>query len=165
MNTNDLLHHVKFNRWATERLFDAAAALPPGEITREVGVSYGSLRGTLRHVYQADRIWFKRLLGEPTGPLAEFEPPDTLDAWRQDWMSHHDRFLAWAESLDQTGWDRVASYHDIKGNPYQTPVRQIILHLVNHNSFHRGQVVSLLRQAGHAPPGTDLIAYYRSVTG
>ena len=163
MHTNDLLHHVKFNRWATERLFQAAQALPVEQFSRDLGVSYQSVRGTLRHIYQADRIWFQRLIGQPTGSLDQYETPEELEAWKQDWETVHERYLSWAESLGDADWDQVIPYRDVRGNPYQTPARQIILHLINHNSYHPGQVAGLLRQLEQAPPTTDLIAYYRSL--
>jgi uncharacterized damage-inducible protein DinB len=71
-----------------------------------------------------------------------------LEQWKQ-----------WLTALTDT--NTVISYRDMKGNPYQSPVWQIILHLVNHGTHHRGQAAGFLRSMGHAPPVLDLIAYYR----
>ena len=76
----------------------------------------------------------------------------------------YDSLLAWEwDGEKDADWDRDVAYRDLKGNPYETPVWRIIAHLVNHDSYHRGQVVTMLRQLGHAPPGTDLILYYRTL--
>ncbi len=56
----------------------------------------------------------------------------------------------------------MIEYKDLKGNPYQSPLWQIVLHLVNHGSHHRGQVSGMLRALGKTPPPLDLIAYYRT---
>ena len=56
---------------------------------------------------------------------------------------------------------RTISYKDTKGNPYETPLWQIVLHVVNHATLHRGQVMAMFRQLGVSPPPTDLIVYYR----
>ena len=161
MNTADLLHHVKYNRWATARALDAARAMTPEQLARPMGASFGSAHGTLAHIYQADNVWFARLQGEPTGSLSVYQPPAEFDAFQQDWMALHDRFVGWGEGLKEADWKRVVSYRDSKGNPYQSPVWQIIMHLTNHDSYHRGQVAGVMRQLGHIPAPTDLIYYYR----
>ena len=157
----NVLEHVLYNRWATRRTLQSVAVLTPEERSRDLKSSYGWVQGTLTHIYQADRIWFARLQGEPTAALALFAPPAEWEAFVQDWSAHLDRFVAWAEKLDDAGWHRVVAYRDSKGNPYETPVYQILLHLTNHNSYHRGQVTVFLRQLGHAPASQDLIIYYR----
>ena len=157
----NVLEHVLYNRWATRRTLQTVGALTPEERDRDLKSSYGGVRGTLVHIYQADRIWFARLQGEPTTSLAVFAPPQEWDAFVEDWNGVLDRFVAWAEKLDDVGWRRVVDYRDSKGNPYQTPVYQILLHLTNHNSYHRGQVTAFLRQLGHVPAAQDLIMYYR----
>lgn len=157
----NVIEHVRYNRWASRRTLESVAALTAEERARDLKSSYGGVHGTLVHIYQADRIWFARLQGEPTGSLAAFAPPAEWDAFVQDWTAHLDHFVAWAEKLDDAGWRRVVAYRDTKGNAYETPVYQILLHLANHNSYHRGQVTAFLRQLGHTPVATDLIFYYR----
>lgn len=155
----DTLHHVRYNRWATARTLESVRPVTLEEFDRPIGGSYGSLRGTLAHIYMADKIWWARLHGHPTGALSEFEPPADRAAWEQEWLAMLDRYNDWAPTAD---WNQVISYRDTKGNPYQSPIWQILLHLTNHDSFHRGQVSNMLRQIGHAPAPQDLIVYYRT---
>ncbi len=162
MNVTDLVHHVRYNSWATRRVVESVRALEPELYSRDLKNSYGGIEGTLAHIYQADQIWFARLLGRPTGSLAEFQPPAKREAFEQEWLALLDRFVGWAEGLSEADWSRVVSYRDTKGVTYETPLWQIILHLTNHNSYHRGQITTLLRQLGATPAGTDLILYYRS---
>ncbi|HZS49372.1 MAG TPA: DinB family protein [Bryobacterales bacterium] len=163
MNTTDLVHHTRYNAWATARVLESVRGLTPDQYTRGLGNSFGGIQGTLGHIYQADRIWFKRLAGEPTGSLAEFQPPAGRDAFEKEWLSVLDGYVSWAEKLSASDWDRVIQYRNTKGAALENPVWQIILHLINHDSYHRGQVTTMLRQLGANPVSTDLIAYYRSL--
>jgi len=160
---NDFLHHVRFNRWATFRTLDSVRPLSADVLAKDLQGSYGGVRGTLAHIYMADKIWWARLMGHPTGALSEYEPPADKDAWEQQWRQLLDGYVTWAEGLPEAEWGRVIAYKDVKGNPYQSPTWQILAHLANHDSYHRGQVAAMLRQLGHTPVGTDLILYYRGL--
>ena len=158
---SDFLHHLRYHRWATARTLESVRPLTADELARNLDASFGGVYGTLTHIYQADKIWFDRLMERPTGNLAAYEPPAELGALEKDWDLLYGRYISWAEGLSETDWRRVIAYRDTKGNAYQNPVWQMVVHVVNHGSYHRGQVVSLLRQLGHKPVGTDLITYYR----
>lgn len=163
MTVSDLVYHTKYNAWATGRVVESVRALTPEQYTRELGNSYGGVQGTLSHIYQADKIWFARLMGKPTSSLAEFQPPAERDAFEKDWAALLDGYVTWAQGLSDTDWDRVVHYRNVKGVALQNPIWQIILHLTNHDSYHRGQVTTLLRQLGQTPVSTDLIYYYRDL--
>lgn len=157
---SDLVLHLRYHRWASRLALEAARRLSPEERARALESSFPGVLGTLSHLYFADLVWFARLKGEP-GPAR----PEALalEALEGEWLPLLDRYVAWAESLDERGWNRAVAYKDLAGRSWETPVRQIILHLVNHGSYHRGQLATLLRQLGRTPPQTDLIAYYRTL--
>jgi len=155
----DTLHHVRFNRWATARTLDSVRPLSPEELDRPIGGSYGTLRATVGHIYMADSIWWDRLQGRPAD-LSRYEPPADRAAWEEQWLALLDQYIEYAQAAD---WNQTIAYQDTKGNPYRNPVWQTLLHLTNHDSFHRGQVSNMLRQLGHTPTPQDLIMYYRSL--
>jgi len=128
-------------------------ALPEEQLRRDLKSSHGGLLDTLGHIHMADRAWLYRVLGQP---LEKPEGPIETE-----WPRIQQRWEAWAESLSDADLERLVAYHDLKGNPHQTPVWQIVLHLVNHATLHRGQAMAMMRQLGVAPPPTDLIFYYR----
>jgi len=163
MNVTDLVYHTKYNAWATGRVLEAARPLSAEQYSREAGNSFGSVQGTLSHIYQADKIWFARLTGKPTSSLAEFQPPAEREAFEKDWLALLDGYAAWTQALTGEDWDRVIHYRNVKGVALENPIWQIILHLTNHDSYHRGQVTTMLRQVGAKPVSTDLIAYYREL--
>jgi len=160
MDIEALVMQLRYSAWATRRVLESSAALTPEELQRDLGSSYGGVHGTLTHIYQADAIWWDRLMGASTADLAKYTPGANFS----EWLPLHDRYIQWAEGLTPADWDRVAAYRNVKGEPFQTPVWQIVLHVVNHATYHRGQLTTMLRQLGRIPVGTDLIMYYRALS-
>jgi len=155
--------HLDYTTWASARLLEAAGKLSPEELTRDFGTADKSVVGTLAHVFAADRVWMTRIQGQPPAKfisdadrdlaLLNREWPALLEVWRQ-----------WAGGLTGENITSVVSYKDLKGNPYATPWWQIVLHVVNHGTHHRGQAAGFLRAMGHVPPPLDLMAYYRTLS-
>ena len=160
MTAEELRQHVFYSGWASRKLLDAALELSEEQQRREFDVAHKTLLGTLEHIFFADRIWFARTVDARviSGGFGEFAPGDTLVT---AWPTLHKRWEDWASALSHQDILRNVDYKDLKGNPYRNPVWQIVLHVVNHATLHRGQAMSLLRQLGVAPPPTDLIFYYR----
>jgi uncharacterized damage-inducible protein DinB len=155
MTPEEIQLHFSYSGWASHKLLDAALVLSDEEQRREFGVSHKSLRGTLEHIFFADRIWFSRVV-DPT----VLESNETLEI---AWPQIQKRWEDWAAVLTDREIARDVDYKDLKGNQHRAPVWQIALHVVNHATLHRGQAMSLLRQLGVAPPPTDLIFYYREI--
>lgn len=163
MDTQALVLQVRFNGWATRRVLESAAKLNADELHRDLGNSYGGVHGTLTHIFQGDSIWLDRVNGVPTGSLAAYAPDPDFAVFSQRWLAVLDRWVSWAEGLDAAGWDRVVAFRYVKGDADSQPIWRMTLHAVNHATYHRGQVTTMLRQLGHEPIGTDLIKYYRSL--
>ncbi len=157
-----LLTHLDYTRWASARLVDAASKLTPEELTRDFGTADKNVLGTLVHVYAADRIWMARVKGEPPARFIDPEKDMHLSVLQNDWPKLLDEWTAWAKSLNDESIRGRLAYKDLKGNAYETPAWQILLHVVNHGTHHRGQVSGFLRAMGHVPQPLDLMAYYRA---
>ena len=80
------------------------------------------------------------------------------------WRSVAEGWKAWATDKTDEDFPTEAAYHDLRGNPWRTPLWQVALHLVNHATHHRGQAAGFIRSMGHTPPPLDLVAYYRSLS-
>jgi uncharacterized damage-inducible protein DinB len=160
---DDLQLLFDFHYWARDRMLDAVEPLTPEQFTRDLGSSFRSVRDTLAHIYAAEWVWHARWLGEsPTELLPASMFPD-LASLRQTWQSHEARVRAYLDALDAAGLHRVIEYRLLNGTPGALPFWQMAQHVVNHASYHRGQVVTMLRQLGAAPPqSTDMVAFYRT---
>lgn len=162
VSADTLRQHLDYSTWASLRLMDAAANLSQEELTREFNTADKNVIGTLAHVFAADRVWLARVKGETPGRFIT-DGDRRLEVLQSDWPALHQRWKMWAEPLTDENVLNVVSYKDTKGNAYESRLWQILLHLVNHGTHHRGQVSGFLRAMGHTPPPVDLIAYYRSL--
>jgi len=159
MPVETLREHLRYTAWASARIVDAASRLTPEELTRDHKMADVSVLGTLVHVYGADRVWLARIEGHPPGPLVDRERDLHLRVLQHDWPVLLERWQVWAGAL--TSGDGVATYQDLQGRTHTTPHWQIVLHLVNHATHHRGQATGMIRAMGHVPPPLDLIRFYR----
>jgi uncharacterized damage-inducible protein DinB len=150
--------HLRYSAWASRRLVEAVRAVPDADFEKPVGISHSSLQGTLAHILWADWLWFTRVV-EPME-----QPGRTRDALEMVWREVQDKWVAWAERASDAELNRVVEYKSIlDGQMARTPAWQIVLHVVNHATLHRGQVMGMLRQIGVAPPPTDLMFFYREL--
>jgi uncharacterized damage-inducible protein DinB len=159
MTSAETCLHLRYSAWASRKLVDAVLVLPDGVVEKPVGISHGSLLGTLAHILWADWLWFTRVV-EPME-----QPGSTREALETIWPGLQDRWVAWAERASDAEMQRVVEYKSIlDGRMARTPAWQIVLHVVNHATLHRGQVMGMLRQMEIAPPQTDLMIFYRELT-
>lgn len=144
-------------------MLDALEPLSADEYTRPLGGSFKSIRDTAVHILAAELVWFARWQGEsPTSLVSPEKYPD-LSTLRREWAEHERQMRGFVEPLGEEGIQRVFEYRLISGVAGSSPFWQMLQHLVNHGTYHRGQVTTLLRQIGAKPPqAMDLIAYYRT---
>src|ERR1700676_4878678 len=146
VETADTLRlHLDYSTWASRRLVEAAASLPPDQLTRDFGIADRGILGTLVHIYAADRVWLGRIQGNVPARFLDTETDMHLSVLENDWPALHHRWRQWAAPLDEDAIKNQIAYKDLKGNPYETPLWQIVLHVVNHATHHRGQVSGFLR--------------------
>lgn len=155
-----LRNHLSYTAWASQRLVGAASTLSSDELSRDFKSADHSILGTLVHVFAADRIWLVRVSDAPPAPFTT-EADYRLEVLQNDWPALHERWRKYAESMTDESAAGIIAYKDTKGNAYSQPLWQIILHVVNHGTHHRGQVSGFLRALGHTPPPLDLSAYFR----
>ena len=162
ISADTLRMHLNYTTWASARLLEAAGKLSPEELSRDFGTADKNVVGTLAHIFAADRVWMARIHGEPP---AKFITPEDRDLalLNREWPALLQGWKQWAGGLNDQSISQMASYQDLKGNPWTTPYLQIILHVVNHGTHHRGQASGFLRAMGHTPPALDLTWYYREL--
>lgn len=162
MTRAEVLTLIDYHYWARDRVCDAVGALPAEQFTRDLGNSFPSVRDTLVHIYGAEWIWFARWQGEsPTALPSPGLFPDLMSLL-SPWAELEGRLRPFFEGLDDEGVRRVVEYKMTNGATAASMLSQMLQHIVNHASYHRGQVTTMLRQLGAAPPKSqDLITFYR----
>jgi uncharacterized damage-inducible protein DinB len=157
----DLRTLLDFHYWARDRMFDAIELLTPEQFTRDLGNSFRSVRDTVAHIYAAEWAWYSRWQGHsPTALLPADQFPDVATL-RRAWVEQEQKARAFLAELGEAV-GRVMPYTLLSGVSSASPFWQMLQHVVNHASYHRGQVTTMLRQLGAAPAKScDLITFYR----
>jgi uncharacterized damage-inducible protein DinB len=154
-----------YNHWANMRIYETALQMPEEQYRRATGVFFGSLHGTLNHLLLTDRIWLRRLTG--TG-----EHPDRLDAILFDdrrallraRIAEDARLSDFVTGQSEADLTQPVEYRTTSGKPYSQPLQDILLHLFNHQTHHRGHAHACCSiVTGSEPPSLDLLAFQRGV--
>jgi uncharacterized damage-inducible protein DinB len=154
-----LLFH--YNAWADRRLLDPCGQLTNEQFTRSLGSSFSSVRDTVVHLYGAEWVWNERFHGHsPTALLSGAGFPD-LGSIRVKLEEMDQYYIDYVSKMTQQDLEQVIRYKSFSGDEFSNPLWQSLHQLTNHASYHRGQVVTMLRQLGVKPVSTDLIMYYR----
>jgi uncharacterized damage-inducible protein DinB len=180
MNVADIQTLYAYNRWANQRLFSALEKLNDRQLATAVQSSFPSIRETVFHILFAEWLWLKRWQG--TSPHATVPDPDVssatwkalspggiptsreltttaeLKSFRDSIERERQEFLS---KLDDAALHAPLSFNDMSGNPYSEPLGQLLQHLVNHGTYHRGQITTMLRQVGGETVSLDMLFFFR----
>ena len=148
---------TRYMAWANERIFDAVAGLPEGEATKPRRSVFKNIVHTLNHVYVIDLIFQAHLEGRAHGFTARNTPDHPpLDELRHMQRGLDDWYIAWSDRLSDSELDRKLHFTFVGGGEGTMTCAEILMHLVNHTTYHRGQVASKLKRFGIEQPATDL---------
>ncbi|AYF32789.1 damage-inducible protein DinB [Vreelandella alkaliphila] len=161
---------ASYNQWMNSKVYEAAGQLSATDLAKDRGAFFGSILGTLNHILVADTIWLKRFATHPScmtslREVADLPKPTTLDqivfedfgrlSEHRSWLDQ--RIIDWVAELSDGDLDVVLSYRNSKGIPANKRYSSLVLHFFNHQTHHRGQVSTLLSQAGVDIGVTDLM--------
>ena len=145
---------LEFNRWADERLLTACGQLTDEQYTREIGGSFPSIRAIVAHHDGALRAWGMRFDGGVVTALpTASEVPDVATALR--FVAEGHETLAREAGRSAEVLNEIFTYRSILGMEVSLPRWALLRHVVNHGTYHRGQIANMMRQVGAAPPPTD----------
>lgn len=153
-----LLH--AYNSWADNRIFDALQQLPEEQYKTDMKGSHGGIHTTLVHLVGAEKIWMERFRGSPQPFLSE-NPPKSLAELKSVWEKVGYETAQWLGAATDKKLQETFTMKTSKGDTFTHVYWQAFQHLVNHSTYHRGQIITMLRQLGVKPPTTDMILFYR----
>jgi len=153
-----------YSEWATTTLLNACVALSPAELSRDLGLSHGSLLLTFRHIYISERFWAGCLIGNEIPQFDTIAPepvPQDLRIERlaSDWIPLWQIVGTWLDSLAEQDLAETLRCPFTAERVFHFPRWELVSHLVNHGTLHRGQIVGMLRVLGVKPPNVDLMTY------
>jgi uncharacterized damage-inducible protein DinB len=157
-----LLQFAAYNMWANQQLLDMVANLPENQQVQLVASSFPSLQQTVLHMLDASSVWWQRLKLQErvTWPGQDFEG-SLKDAVQQVYALDR-QWRQWIGAASEHTLQHVFLYANSKREQFKQPTFQMLLHLFNHNTYHRGQLVTMLRQLGFTKvPPTDFIIWSR----
>lgn len=159
MNKSDIQYLFDYNRWANARTFEAAAKLTAEQLTSDLQSSHRSVRDTLAHILAAEWIWLKRWKG--TSPKALLDPSDfpTVESVKSMLDEVETECAGFIEGLTDQSLDEPITYTNTRGEQWTYPLGQMLQHVANHSSYHRGQVTTMLRQLGADVSPVDLLVF------
>jgi uncharacterized damage-inducible protein DinB len=180
MDINDVRTLYAYNLWASRRMFSALEKLSDAQFTAEAQSSFASIRETAFHILAAEWIWLQRWQGASPrasvpnanasgrtwngltpGEKPMYEELASVAALRAFAESLEQKRQAFLDSLEDDRLQRPLSYTDMAGKPFALPLVQLMQHVVNHGTYHRGQVTALLRQVGGETMSLDMSYFFR----
>jgi uncharacterized damage-inducible protein DinB len=159
MNINDIKTLYEYNEWANSKFVQVIKNLSEEQFTSEIKSSFSSVRDTLGHIVCAEWIWLRRWLGEsPVSMPAWLDKPILiiLTYKLSEIETERNKFIS---GLSDESLQKIISYRNTKGEATKKILKNLFQHVVNHSSYHRGQLATLLRQLGTVPPATDFVLF------
>ena len=150
-----------FNAWANRKIIGAAEALTTEQFTRSMGSSFDSVRDTLVHIWAVEWVWLERLCGRSPSSFPDAKEYGDLASMKARWAEIEKNWLEYVSRLDERELAEDVDYKTMSFGPSRSPRWQMMQHVVNHSTYHRGQVTTMLRQLGAKGVTTDLIFFYR----
>lgn len=161
MSPDQIRQLFDYNAWANQRSLDAAAALSAEDFIKPLGSSFSSVRDTLAHIWGAEWLWLERFQGISPTSMPDVAQFNDLSALQTRWQHDQQLLQKFVTALTLDDLDRIHEYRTLNFGAYKNPLWQSMQHLVNHGTYHRGQIATMLRQLNAKPLSSDLIHFYR----
>ncbi|HEY8069661.1 MAG TPA: DinB family protein [Burkholderiales bacterium] len=166
MNRDDARMLTRYGAWANRLIFDAVAALPEGEAVKPRKSLFRNIVHMLNHNYVIDRIFQAHMEGRAHGYSARNTPdhPPLADLWRAQ-QEIDAWYVAWSDALSDAALAETVHFTFVGEGEGALTRGEILLHIVNHTSYHRGFVAQMFYEIPARPPTTDLPVYLRDARG
>jgi uncharacterized damage-inducible protein DinB len=145
------------NYWARNRQLRACAALTPEQFVQPLGGSFPSIRDTSVHLLAVEWLWLERWRGRDVRSLLSAGDYPTVEAVTERWRDVEGQMRSFLDALDEAALERVVPVISTRGEEWRYPLWRMLLHVVDHQNYHRGQITTQLRLLGVTPPRVDFL--------
>jgi uncharacterized damage-inducible protein DinB len=160
--THTLIQHLTYNLWANERIGHLLMAQDDARLDLEQKNSFTSIRKTVFHIWDAELVWFTRLKGESLSNWPSKNFSGTKAEMLHGFIKNSTELLTFVTEKGSDFLAQTIAYKSMKGDAHKNRVEEILFHLVNHGTYHRGQIITLLHGAGATQMvNTDMIGWFR----
>ncbi len=157
--------YTAYNVWANRKMMEALAKVPANLIDEPMGGSFSTIRKTIYHIWDAQVIWLSRLQGSSPATWPSADYGDDFSGYDVYFLQQSEDFHRFVSARPDSYFADMCFYRNLNGDQLKTRNSDIILHCMNHSTYHRGQVITFLRQSGITEvPHTDYIFYLRERT-
>lgn len=163
MAADHLITLVKYNQWANERICGFINEAGDKYADAELISSFPTIRKTLFHLWDAQVIWMKRLRGESSNTWPSHNFNGSLKEATDLLLQNSEDYILFTENSTGENHLNEVEFKSLDGTAYHNSIEEIVMHVMNHSTFHRGQLITMLRCAGfNAVGSTDMIRYFRA---
>lgn len=157
-----LKQYAAYNAWATRRILDVILILPEEKQLTEIPSSFNSLYKTVLHMWDAETAWWQRMKLQERIIVPSENFKGTMQDLANGLMQQSKQWEEWVSNASDLLLDHVFQYQNSKKEQFKQPIYQMLLHVFNHGTYHRGQLINMLRQLGvEKLPQTDFVIWSR----
>ena len=157
-----LKQFAAYNIWANQKILDVILTLPEEKQKQELPSSFKSLYDTVLHMWNAENVWWQRMKLQEriTLPFETFK--GSMEELANESLQQNRQWQEWVNNATDAALDHVFQYQTFQKEQFKQPIYQMLLHVFNHGTYHRGQLINMLRQLGvEKLPQTDFIVWSR----
>jgi uncharacterized damage-inducible protein DinB len=166
MNVREYIEHVyEYGRWANRRYLDVAEGITDEQLHGEQGHSWGSVHSVFVHMMSSETVWLKRWHGD--SPKAHLDPKDfpSLRILRDQWTAVENQMREFIQQQTEDSLASPMSYSNFSGETFRVPLWQMMMHVPNHETHHRGELAAMFALMNVAHPEEEVIQYFLDLSG
>ena len=150
-----------YNSWANQRTIAGCESISNEQFLQQVGGSFGSVRNTLAHIMDVEWLYHERWNGRAPTAFPKAENYGDLSQIKARWKTIDADVNYFVQALSAEDISQVIEYRNLKGVVLTHPLWETMQHMVNHSTYHRGQVTTLLRQLDATPQSSDMLLFFQ----
>lgn len=156
------MQYAAYNVWANQHMIDSISNLTDDQIMREINSSYKSIYATLIHLWDAESIWWQRIKLQEQIDVPGMNFTGSILELGNNLLKQSKQWKEWVDQATEAALEHEFIYRNSKKEQFKQPVSEVLIHLFNHQSYHRGQLITMFRQVGcENIPSTDFINFSR----